>query len=310
MDVPALKNEVATLACEIDTIEFKSKGDVKDARFWPQLIRSVMAMHNSGGGAIVFGLDSMGKDASVDLSAVSAIDPVHVSDKAKHYTDRSLPGVLCESFEKNNTNYPGWIIPPAAVPVPFTRPGDVHNGHGKPDKLFHPGQIYVRRGASSVPASVEDMASIVERIRTAARQEFAAQIGSFAVLPEGHTIQVLPPGAVVSRTVPAGSVRITTDPNATAAVVIDKYMTHPHRQRELLQRLATRIPGCRANGHDIFCIRKVYASEIEAKDFVYHPPHSSPHYTEEFAEWIAGKIGQDAAFLDKTRAKYKNPSAA
>lgn len=310
MDMAALRNEVATRSCETAAVEFKSTTDTKDARFWPQLIRSVVAMHNSGGGVIIFGLDSAGVAVGGHLTALRAIDPVQVSDKVKHYTDRPLPGVVREEFSKNGGTYPGWVIPPATVPLPFSRPGDVHNGQGKPDKLFHPGQVYVRRGASSVPADAGDMAVLTERIRIVARQEFAAQIGKFAVVPDGHTIKVLPPGVVVSGTSPTGSVRITDDPNAPVAVVVDKFKTHPHRQTELVKRLATRIPGCRANGHDIWCIRKVYASEIEAKGYVYHPPHSSPHYADEFAEWIIGRIGEDSAFLEKTRAVCKRASVA
>lgn len=149
------------------------------------------------------------------------------------------------------------------------------------------------------------MAVMAERIRTAARKEFAEQIGRFAVVPEGHTIQVLPPGAVVTVAAPSNAVRLTNDPTAPSAVVLDKFTTHPHRQRELLSRLATRIPGCRANGHDIVCIRKVYASEIEAKGFVYMPRHSSPHYADEFVDWIAGWIADDPAFFEKTRAVCK-----
>lgn len=310
MDVAACKNEVAMLQCETASVEFKSAFDTNDRRLWPQLIRSVIAMHNSGGGVIVFGLGSDGEPAGTDVCAVLKCDPIQISEKVKHYTDRPLPNVLVESFSKGSANYPGWIIPSASVPLPFSRHGDVHNGKEKPEKLFHPGQVYVRRGPSSVPADAEDFAQIVSRIRSLERQEFAAQIGKFAVVPPGHTIQVLAPGAVVSSSAPAGAVRITDDPSAPAAIVVDKFKTHPHRQRELVQRLATRIPGCRANGHDITCIRKLYASEIEAKGFIYNPPHSSPHYSDDFAEWIVGRIGSDPAFLDKTRAALKQGNAA
>lgn len=310
MDLAALKNEVATLSCETAKVEFKSTTDTSEARFWVQLIRSVMAMHNSGGGVIVFGLDSAGQPVGGDLTALRAIDPVHISDKAKHYTDRPLPGVVREEFDKNGGTFPGWIIPAAASPVPFSRHGDVHNGQGKPEKLFYAGQIYVRRGAASVPADAGDIALIAERIRNLARQEFAAQIGQFAVVPEGHTIQILPPGGVVSGSTPAGSVRITTDPNAPGAVIVDKFKTHPHNKTELVKRLLTRIPGIRITGHDIACIRKVYASEIEPKDFVWRPVRCPPQYPEEFIEWIAGRIGQDPAFLEKTRAARKRGAAA
>ena len=305
MELDALKNEVATLTCETAGVEFKSAADIGDRRFWPQIVRSVVAMYNSGGGAIVFGLDSVGKPVGGDLAAIRKLDPIQVSDKAKHYTDCPIPDVLCMEFEKDGAKYPGWVIPAGLIPLPFSRPGDVHTGQGKPEKLFYTGQIYVRRGAASVPMDAGDMAVMAERIRTAARKEFAEQIGQFAVVPEGHTIQVLPPGAVVTASTSNNAVRLTNDPTAPSAVVLDKFTTHPHRQRELVSRLANRIHGCRANGHDIVCIRKVFASEIEAKGYVYMPPHSSPHYADEFVDWIAGRIEDDPAFFEKTRAACK-----
>ena len=268
-------------------------------------MRSVIAMHNAGGGVIVFGLDSSGNRTVGTLNAVREIDPIQISQKAEHYTGRSLPDVVREEFSKHGSTYPGWIVPPAVIPVPFSRAGDVHHGHGKPEKLFYPGQLYVRRGAASVPADAGDMALIVERIRSASRQEFAAQIGKFAVVPEGHTLHVLPPGAVVTTNNAVGLMRITTDPNAPAAVVVDKYITHPHRQTDLLNLLATRPFGVRANSHDILCIRKVYEKEIKDNDFVWTPPRAAPQYKEEFAHWIAGQIVHDSTFLETTRAAFK-----
>ncbi|MGH7245214.1 MAG: RNA-binding domain-containing protein [Phycisphaerales bacterium] len=310
MDTAALKNEIATIRCEHATIEFKSHADFADKRCELQLIRSIVAMHNSGGGTIVFGLDSHGEPLGIDIAATRAIDPIVLSDKVRAFTGRPLAGIIRDEFERGGCSFPGWIIPGAAVPVPFAKDGDLHVGQGKPEKLFHKGQIYVRRGASSVPADAGDMELCAEKIRSSARQVFAAEIGRFAVVPPGHTIQVLAPGSVVTGSAPEQRVRVTDDPDAPGAVIVDRFRTHPHRQKELVQRLATRLPGHRVNGHDIACIRKVYATEIESKGFLYLPPHSSRHYSEGFADWIVGRIEADPNFLDKTRQRCKLATAA
>src|SRR5437773_10750594 len=101
MELDALKNEVATLTCETATVEFKSGVDANDRRYWVQIVRSVVAMYNSSGGVIVFGLDSGGKPVGGDLAAIRAMDPIQVSDKVKHFTDRPIPDVLCLEFEKD-----------------------------------------------------------------------------------------------------------------------------------------------------------------------------------------------------------------
>ncbi len=310
MDTATHKNEIATLQCETTAVEFKAAADFADRRTELKLIRSILAMHNSGGGTIVFGLSSHGEPVEVDLTATRGVDPVVLSDKARAFTERALPGIVREEFQRGDASFPGWIIPAATSPVPFARDGDLHVGQGKPEKLFHKGQIYVRRGASSVPADAGDMEAWTEKIRSTARQVFAAEIGRFAVVPPGHTIQVLQEGSFVTGPTPTARVRVTDDPDAPAAVIVDPFRTWPHRQKELIQRLATRLPSHRVNGHDITCIRKVYAIEIEAKKFQYQPPHSSRYYSEEFADWIVGKVGEDPQFLVKTRQRYKPDAAA
>lgn len=302
MDLAAFKVEIATLTCETSCVEFKSATDGTDARFWVQIVRSVVAMNNSEGGAIVFGLDSTGQPSGTRVDSIRMIDPVEISDKVKHYTGQPLSDVRVMEFEKHGATWPGFVVQRGTQLIPFSRPGDVHNGQGKPDKLFQAGQLYVRRGASCVAADARDFALIVERIRNEARREFAEQIGQFAVLPAGHMVQVVPTNGHLTQSGPSQAIRVTDDPSATTAVVIDKFVTHPHRQRDLIARLATKIPGCRANTHDIVCIRKVHASEIEEKRFIYRPPHASPHYSNEFADWIAGRIESDPAFLEKTRS--------
>lgn len=310
MDMAALKNEVATLECETANVEFKSGDGTTEPRFWPQIMRSVLAMHNSGGGVIVFGLCSKGQHTATDLAAIRKIDPVQISQQVKKYADRPLPNVVVQDFERNGHRLPGWIIPAATSLIPFSRDGDVHTGKGKPDKEFHSGQIYVRRGASSVPADANDMQAIFDRVRHQARHEFWTQISQISVMPQGHAIHILPQGSVVTTKVPTDTVRITTDADAPAAMVVDKFKTHPYRMTELVKRLATRLPQTRTTTHDITCIRKVYADEIESKGFMYSPPHSSPHYSEQFAEWIVGQVNRDAGFMDKTRARCKARDAA
>jgi|CXWL01.1.fsa_nt_gi hypothetical protein len=310
MELAALKVEVATLSCETAAVEFKSAINTKEPRFWVQIARSILAMHNSGGGVIVFGLDSAGKPVGGDLTVIRAVDPIQLSDKVRHYTDRPLPDVKREEFEKNGVTYPGWIIPPALIPVPFSRAGDVHSGLGKPDKLFHPGQIYVRRGASSVPADAGDIAVIAERIRTAAREEFAQQMTGLVGLPAGHEVKGVPAGTILTTPAPGRDVHLINDPTIPGCVAFDMFDKYPYRQKELIAKLATRVSGCRINQFDIQCIKKVYAAEFESKRLLYSPLHSSAYFSEETVEWIAGRIGEDPAFLDKTRAACRKNVAA
>lgn len=258
---------------------------------------------------IVFGLLSTGQKVLVDLSNVWEIDPVDISNKALHHTDRPLPGVVRETFQKHRSDFPGWIIPGGGYPVAVARPGDVHNEKSKPEKLFHPGQVYVRRGAQSVPAGAIDPALIADRIRMSARQESAKEIGQLAVVPPGSTAHVVHGQSDKTPNGSIGPVRITTDCTAPTALVVDKFQTHPLRQTEVVKALRRRIAGCGVNGNDIGCIRHVHANEIERKGFIYHAPRVSPYHSNEIVEWIVAHVVSDPAFLDKTRAEYKRNTA-
>lgn len=88
------------------------------------------------------------------------------------------------------------------------------------------------------------------------------------------------------------------------------FKTHPHRQRELLKRLAVRLPTFKVNQHDMQSIRRAFAAEIESKGLVYVPLHNSAHFSEGLVDRIAGKIESDPGSLEQTKAKCKRGTAA
>jgi hypothetical protein len=310
METAALKNEVATVRAETDHIDFKSRFDPDAARDWCEIIKDIIAMHNSQGGAILFGLDSSGCDAGDATGLARPVDPADVINKVRKYTGQALHDFRVEDFERNGRTYRGWVIPAAEVPVPFKKPGTWKNADGRQDRSFSVGQVYFRHGAASEPANIEDMAAWKERVAASARQKMHEEMGKLVSVPGGHSVQIVPDGATVQVPSVADRVRVTDDPSAPGCVVVDRFTTHPHRQKELIARLVTRLPAFRVNQFDVLCVRRVYAAEIDAKGFVYMPAHSSAHYSDKFVDWIAGKIGDDPAFLDKTRGAYKQVRAA
>ncbi len=132
-------------------------------------------------------------------------------------------------------------------------------------------------------------------------------IGQIVNMPEGHTVAFVSRAMPDSSQPPPHAVRVTDDPTAPFGIVIDRNHTHPYRQKEVIARLATLLPGRRINQHDMQCVRKVFADEIEAGGFVYRPLHSSAQYSEGLVDWIVGKASEDPSFFESARAACKQP---
>ncbi len=156
MDTTALRNEVATAISESDAIEFKSRLDTQNELEWAEVVKDVVAIHNSSGGVIVFGLNSDGSRSDDGGGIQGRLDAAQIIDKVTRYTGATIHGLLVDDFGKGGHTYRGWVIPPAAVPVPFTTAGPQRSEKAG-NRAFHAGQVYVRHGAKSEPARYQDM---------------------------------------------------------------------------------------------------------------------------------------------------------
>lgn len=310
IDMAALKNEVAMIPAETAHIDFKSRFDPDAPRDWCEIIKDIVAMHNSEGGVVVFGLDSFGCDAGDAAGLVRPVDPAHVIDKVRKYTGQVLRAFRIEDFERNGKTYKGWVIPTGEVPVPFKEPGTWEKPDRKQETVFSRGQLYFRHGAMSEHASFEDMLAWRDRVSDSARRRMYEDMGKIVSVPPGHSVQIVPEGVAAQVPTLAERVRITDDPTAPGCVVVDKFKTHPYRRKDLIEQLVTRIQGASVIGFDIQCIRKVYEPELRQLDLVYEPPHASPHYSDALVDWIGARINENPRFVEDTRAKYRQPAAA
>jgi predicted HTH transcriptional regulator len=67
-------------------LDFKALFDPASAKYWCELVKDIVAMANSNGGVIVFGVNDDGTPGSADLTDVLSIDPASIVDKIKKYT--------------------------------------------------------------------------------------------------------------------------------------------------------------------------------------------------------------------------------
>jgi predicted HTH transcriptional regulator len=67
-------------------VEFKQSFDPNSAEEWCEIVKDLVAIANSGGGIIVFGLDSLGIPTGISVSAVAQVDPADIANKIGKYT--------------------------------------------------------------------------------------------------------------------------------------------------------------------------------------------------------------------------------
>ena len=151
------------------------------------------------------------------------------------------------------------------------------------------GLVYVRRGAKSVPATTEDLASLIDRRVNMVRKAWLSAVR--------HVVQPAPPSAETAR------VRVVEDPRAPAFRLVDYDKTHPFRQKEVLAAVRKRLPNVQINQFDLLSIRKVH--DIDSKpEFTHKPAFGSNQYSVKFLDWLERQVEGDPEFIARAKQQY------
>jgi hypothetical protein len=161
MDINLILKQVK----ESKTVDFKEVFDTKSLGSWCELIKDIIAMANSGGGAIAIGLKDDGTPSKQNLSSVFNLDPADITNKIFKYTDEQFG-----DFEIIHTKKDGYgieVIQIGGVPTPivFTKPGAyiVEFTNNQQKTAFSQGTIYYRHGAKSEPANSNDIRKSLQK---------------------------------------------------------------------------------------------------------------------------------------------------
>ena len=79
--------------CETAAVDFKAGLDVDNKGEWLEILKDIVAMANSGGGVILFGLDGAGSPTGSNIAPLLNYDVSRVGDKLRKYTGVNLGGV-------------------------------------------------------------------------------------------------------------------------------------------------------------------------------------------------------------------------
>jgi hypothetical protein len=109
---------------------------------------------------------------------------------------------------------------------------------------------------------------------------------------------------------PAGSVIhavITADAGANQFVPSNAEEIWPHRQKDLITAVNTKLPsGKKIGTYDVQCIKQVFNVLKDHPEFAYKPHRlASPQYSDAFVDWIVQQVANNDKFFAEVRQKYK-----
>lgn len=298
--VPLL-DKVKAAKRESKSVEFKERFDVQSLHDWVEIVKDIVAMANSGGGVIAFGVRNNGTLAEFDPTAILKLDPAVITDKVEKYTGEQFSDFSIEEVSRNDHRLAVFLISAVSIPIVFNKEGSYEDDRGEQRLAFRKGTAYFRHGAKSEPATTNDLRVSIERELARIRASWLGGIRKVVEAPKGSQIQVVSPGAIRV----AAEVRLTESP---AAIPVERLMpdqTHPYRQKEVLALVNKRLGGAaKVNSFDVLCARKVHGVESKPLYF-YESKFGSPQYSDAFIEWLVSQYQKDAAFFETCRAKSK-----
>lgn len=306
----ALLSKAVLADRESRRIEFKESFNPEQLGEVLEVLKDVVAIANSGGGCILFGMRSDGTPTGVDISPIRSFDPAKLTDQINKYT-----GVQFSDFEiheslKAGATLVAWVIGELDPPAPFSKTGNYARTDGKQVNAFLQGVLYFRHGAKSEPGSRADIQEAIERAVGRQKKSWLGGIRRVVTAPKGHKVVVLRPDVALSDSHGAAPVRLTSDPSAPTVRQLNPDETRPHRRKEVVSQVNFRLTnGLRIGPNDVNDIRKVHGIDSRPEYF-YKSRFFSPQYSQEFVEWLVAQVQGNPDFITWVRAAARNASTS
>src|ERR1035441_6973998 len=285
---------------ESESVEFKASLDPHSSAEWLEIVKDLVAFANSGGGVIVFGVADDGEFSNFDCSMLYDVDPAVITDKVNKYTGQQFHSF--ELVKLMSESRPLFVVVVSGISSPpvFTKPGTYDIGGGKQKTAFSSGTVYFRHGAKSEPGNSEDFRCFVERRVEEIRKSWLDGIAKVVEAPTGSQVQILPPGKDISA---VQGIRLVYDPAAPAFHGLSVDLTHPFRQKEVVQEINRALNGAKViKPFHIQCVRHAHKIDANAT-FCYKQKFASARYSQAFVDWILEQHTADAGFFESAKSK-------
>jgi hypothetical protein len=240
-------------------------------------VKDVVAIANSGGGVILVGV--AGLPGLTDMVSMYVGEQWHDAEIVDAVRDGTKVAVVLIGARNS-------------YPLVFE----------KESAAFARGTLYFRHGAKSAPAVARDLARFATAESARHRKHLSQNLRKLSAAPEESEVIVVTPTAG-----PAGTVdrfRVVDDPDAPAVARTDFDVTHPYRQKELVNTLNDRFGTTVVGPYEILSVRRVHAID-DRPEFFHRPKFGSPQYSEAFGLWLTTEHDRDPGFFVKAKDAYK-----
>jgi hypothetical protein len=312
MDAQQLWDRAKRAKRESRFLDFKASFDVDDVGDWCELLKDLVAMANSGGGVLLFGVADNGSLTIYDHKIVLNYDSAKVVDKVARYTGCQFADFEIGEVERRGKTLAGIVVSAIDVPMIFTKAGTYRSKDGRDKIAFQQGTIYFRHGAKSEPATSDDLRRVIERQVEHQRKAWLKGIKKVVKAPLGHAVTVVSHPATATPAVGPLAGRVVTSKEAPGFYPIKADDTWPHRGIDAIRAVNERLQGrARINTYDISAIRSIFLLEKDRPDLVYRPfAKASPHYSDAFVRWLCDQYERDPDFFRSTRERFKGLQSA
>lgn len=201
---------------ETQEIDFKEGLDVTSKGEWYEVIKDIIAMANSGGGALIIGVNDDGTISSYDPKPLLNVDSADVINKIFSVTGQNFSDFEILPLDRGGVEVAIIIIGSVLIPIVFNTAGNYQDQNGKTKTAFPKGGVYFRHGAKSEPCTSEDLRQFVEREVTRVKEFWLAGIRQVVEAPQGSTVLVVPSNKSFRH------VKITNDETAIPVKLTDE----------------------------------------------------------------------------------------
>lgn len=189
--VPACDPE--TVQGESEAVDFKAQFDPTSRQDWCELVKDLVAMANSGGGSLIFGVQDDGTSSGTDVRPVLQLDPADVTNKIHSYTEQQFSGFEIRGGVRRGHPVALLSIAGVRLPMVFTAPGTYSTGPSVQKTAFSRGTVYFRHGPKSEPGTTDDLRQALERELERVKEFWLQGITKVVAAPPGSTVQVIQP---------------------------------------------------------------------------------------------------------------------
>jgi hypothetical protein len=273
---------------------------------WIELAKDVAALANSGGGVIVLGVARDGTLTGWNPEHLLQVGLGRVHRELDQYT-APLDLAVAPGRRDGRKVASIRVGSRRGSPVVFERDGTYVDRTGREHTPFRRGMVFFRHGARSGPATAKDLARFAALEERRIRRDVLEHLRQVARAPTGSEVIVVPPDSAAP-----GSVerfRVVDDPKAPVLARTDFDVTHPYRQKELVEILNREAGRPIATAYDVQCVRRVHHID-RRHEFFHRPKFGSPQYGEAYVKWLLTQHERDPQFFEKAKATDRGSSAA